>query len=235
MANGWTVLDEKVPLLTRAYVFRPGAEARMAVAGIGNGKLLAISPASGIGAEGLRALDAFGKVTAIIAPNGFHYLGIPEWRRAFPEARVFAPEKAKKRIAKKVTAGEIRPLSELGAELPTSVRVVEVPFMKLGETWLEVDTASGPFWYVSDSLFNMKALPDHWLFGRIFKWTKSGPGLSFNGIGALFFLSDKKGYKKWLLQRLANGGPAALISAHGDVVVEPGLGDRLRKMAEQRF
>ena len=42
--------------------------------------------------DGLRTeVDALGQVRHIIAPNSLHHLFLPEWKRAFPGAKVYAP------------------------------------------------------------------------------------------------------------------------------------------------
>ena len=234
--TSWTLLDSETRLLTRSYWFNRGAQARMAVVGLGTGELLAISPACGLSKEDFDALRQHGEVTAIIAPNGFHYMGLPEWRRAFPSARVYCPDNARKRIAKKCPdAGKLESLAALSRRLPSHVRVLDVPHQKIGEAWLEVDTKAGPTWYVSDSCFSMPELPKHWLFGRIFKWTKSAPGLRINGLGKMMFVTDKPGYKAWFLRELDRGAPTTLMTAHGDVVRGADLGERLRTLAQARL
>src|SRR5438874_5126409 len=114
--SDWTVLDAERPVLTRSYFFRPGADARMMVVGIGGGRLAVVSPGAGLPVEALRELERYGKVTALVAPNGYHYLGLPLWQRTFLDARTYAPEQARARIAKKLGIEPPRPLSELQAE-----------------------------------------------------------------------------------------------------------------------
>src|SRR5215510_1566182 len=42
--------------------------------------------------DGLRAeVDAVGQVQHIVAPNSLHHLSLPEWKRAYPGAKVYAP------------------------------------------------------------------------------------------------------------------------------------------------
>ena len=49
--------------------------------------------------DGLRAeVDALGQVRHIIAPNSLHHLFLPEWTRAYPDAKLYAaPELRGKR------------------------------------------------------------------------------------------------------------------------------------------
>jgi hypothetical protein len=63
---------------------------RMAVMRLSDGHLFIWSPIELT--ETLRAeVDALGDVRHIIAPNSLHHLFVPEWKRAYPGARVYAP------------------------------------------------------------------------------------------------------------------------------------------------
>jgi hypothetical protein len=63
---------------------------RMAVIRLSDGSLFIWSPIQF--ADGLRTeADALGQVRHIIAPNSLHHLFLPEWKRAYPDAKVYAP------------------------------------------------------------------------------------------------------------------------------------------------
>jgi Domain of unknown function (DUF4336) len=63
---------------------------RMAAIRLSDGGLFIWSPIRLDG--GLRAaVDALGPVRHIVAPNSLHHLFLPEWKRAYPEARLYAP------------------------------------------------------------------------------------------------------------------------------------------------
>jgi hypothetical protein len=63
---------------------------RMAVIRLSGGGLLIWSPITLTNA--LRAeVNAFGEVRHIVAPNSLHHLFAPEWKRAYPSAKVYAP------------------------------------------------------------------------------------------------------------------------------------------------
>ena len=48
--------------------------------------------------ESLRtAVDAIGEVRHIVAPNSLHHLFLPEWKRIYPEARLYAPPGLRKK------------------------------------------------------------------------------------------------------------------------------------------
>jgi Domain of unknown function (DUF4336) len=63
---------------------------RMAVIRLSGGGLFLWSPIPLT--DGLRAeVDALGEVCHIVAPNSLHHLFVPEWKRAYPSAKVYAP------------------------------------------------------------------------------------------------------------------------------------------------
>jgi Domain of unknown function (DUF4336) len=71
---------------------------RMAVIRLSDGCLFIWSPIQL--SEILRAeVDALGQVRHIIAPNSLHHLFLPEWKSAYPEARVYAPPGLRKKRA----------------------------------------------------------------------------------------------------------------------------------------
>jgi Domain of unknown function (DUF4336) len=63
---------------------------RMAVIRLSDGGLFIWSPIQF--ADVLRAeVDALGQVRHIVSPNSLHHLFLPEWKSAYPEARLYAP------------------------------------------------------------------------------------------------------------------------------------------------
>ena len=75
--------------------------AALAVAPMADGRLMVVSPSKTLDEAVATELADFGEVGALVANNGFHYLGQKAWRERFPDARCFAPPKAIERIAKK--------------------------------------------------------------------------------------------------------------------------------------
>jgi hypothetical protein len=63
---------------------------RMAIIRLSDGGLFISSPIRL--SNSLRAeVEAVGQVRHMIAPNSLHHLFLPEWKRAYPEAKVYAP------------------------------------------------------------------------------------------------------------------------------------------------
>ncbi|MGY3615053.1 DUF4336 domain-containing protein [Bradyrhizobium sp. USDA 10063] len=69
---------------------------RMAAIRLSDGSLFIWSPIRLT--DGLRAeVDAVGQVRHIIAPNSLHHLFLPEWKRAYPGAKLYAPPGLRKK------------------------------------------------------------------------------------------------------------------------------------------
>jgi hypothetical protein len=100
-ANGWKVLDRAAGVLIYEYSFAKQGYANTFVARMANDKLLVVSPATRITDAALDDLREFGEVGAVIAPNGFHHLGVAEWRTKFPSARFFAAPETVLRVRQK--------------------------------------------------------------------------------------------------------------------------------------
>jgi hypothetical protein len=233
-ADGWTIIDEEAALLTCTYSFAPNASARTMVARFKPDELVVMSPPTGLADASYRALDRFGKVTALVAPNGFHHLGLLPWKQAFPDARIFASDKALARIRKKQPAlSNVEPLSELSKNTESGVELCDLPFFKTGEAWLKAPAKGGLLWYVSDSCFSIPELPKALVPRLLFKWTGSAPGFKINNIGNLFFLKDKPGYKSWFLDQLRTEAPSIVVTAHGDVIEQPKLRETMVEMVER--
>jgi hypothetical protein len=69
---------------------------RMAIIRLADGGLFVSSPiqlSSSLRAE----VDAIGQVRHIIAPNSLHHLFLAEWKRAYPEAKLYAPPGLRKK------------------------------------------------------------------------------------------------------------------------------------------
>ena len=69
---------------------------RMAVMRLSDGSLFIWSPIQL--ADSLRVeVDAVGQVRHIVAPNSLHHLFLPEWKHAYPGAKIYAPPGLRKK------------------------------------------------------------------------------------------------------------------------------------------
>jgi hypothetical protein len=214
--NGWKIFDQARPVLTYEYSFGPGSAVALAV-GTGDG-LAVISAPCNVGAGVFDDLSRFGPVRALVAPNGFHHLGLALWRKRFPEAAVFAPAQAIQRVQQKTGVQGIRPLNDAASISGPHLSFVEMPHCKTGEALVRVSTGRGLVWFITDVVTNMPVLPNHPVAKWVFKLSGSAPGLKFNNLAGLVIVRDKKALKRWLAAQIAAAAPNWLIPSHGDVV-----------------
>jgi Domain of unknown function (DUF4336) len=68
----------------------------MAVIRLSNGDLFIWSPTQ-LTASLKADLEALGQVRHIVAPNSLHHLFLPEWKRAYPAAQLYAPPRLRRK------------------------------------------------------------------------------------------------------------------------------------------
>ncbi|HET8934700.1 MAG TPA: hypothetical protein VFN67_14725 [Polyangiales bacterium] len=93
--HGWRVVSERAWLYV--YAFAKNGTANCFAIRLANGGVVVLSPALGLSEGAYADLDQLGEVTALVATNGHHHLGIGAFRRRFPNARVYAPARIAKR------------------------------------------------------------------------------------------------------------------------------------------
>lgn len=231
--DAWTCLDEDVGVWARTYAFNSsGGYSNTFVVRTGARELMIISPPNGMRPDDFESLEAHGRITAIVAPNGFHHLGLPEWIRRYPGAGVFANAKAAKRIAKKhPTLPPLRPIEELAAQLPEHVAVFDGPDMKVPDVFARVEVDGGYIWYSNDVLVNMPKLPSNPIVKAMFKWTRSGPGFVVNRL-VMKFLRGGPAFGPWLKREIAEHPPKVVVPGHGFAVVEGDVAAQTRAVLE---
>jgi hypothetical protein len=214
--HGWKVFDARTPILVCEYSFGP-AFARALVVG-GNGGLIVVSPPYRVPAGVKDDLAAYGGVRALVAPNAFHHMGLPEWKARFPDAALFAPAQSIARVEKQSKLTGIRSLAEAAAIAAPNVELVDMPHYKTGEVLVRIRTDQGLVWYVTDVIVNMPVLPKHPIAKAMFALSRSAPGLRFNNIAPIFMVADKAALRRWIAAEFRKAPPAWLIPAHGDIV-----------------
>lgn len=221
--GGWTVVDRDAGVLALAYRYRKDATSTTFAAAMPGRRLLVVSPAVGVSDAAVADLSQFGEVAALVANNGYHHLGIAEWRQRFPKARCFAPPEAAARIRNKnPAAGMLEPLDELASLTGFDVGFRVVPNTKVGESWFWAKTAAGYAWYTSDVFTNMAQLPP-FPFSLLFKWTNSAPGFRLFGLALKFIVKDKAQTLRLLRDDIAAHPPTTIVPAHGDLISRAGV------------
>jgi hypothetical protein len=231
-ASGWTILDKDAGVLTYEYAFNEGGStANCFVARMGNGQLLVVSPAYRLSDAAFEELAAFGEVGAVVANNGFHHLGLAQWRTRFPAARFFASPESVARIKKKnKDVPELEPLEGLAPLLGADVALTQAPATKCGESWVSAKIAGGTAWYVSDILVNLEKVNGPLPMRLMFKWTDSGPGFKVFNLTMKFTVKDKKQVLAKLAEDLKAKPPTVMVPAHGALLHHAGLADEAQRL-----
>jgi len=159
----------------------------------------------------------------LVAPNHYHWLGIPEWKARFPKARVVATKTAAPRLRSKLKC-EIGSIDEVGLSF------FEPPGIASGEVFLDLDGT----WFVCDAFFN-EASPGTGVMGLGLRLSGTTPGLRIGQTWKFLQLGDRAAYKAWMLERLASSPPKKLVMAHGDPIEGPDLGERLADLLRSRL
>jgi hypothetical protein len=218
--QGWTVIDADAGVLTRSYSYAKEGRSNCLTAKLPSGGLMILSAPSRIDPAAVDELAEYGPVEAIVANNGFHYLGLARWHELFPQARCFAAQGAIDRIQAKSKrpVPTIEPLSALGPLLGPDVAVIETASSKCGETWARVKIAGGYAWFASDILINMDSLPAGFVVRTLFRLTKSAPGYRVFGLAAKFILKDRRASLAGMLADVKAHPPTVMVPAHGELV-----------------
>lgn len=217
----WEAIDGAGRVRRCAYPGGNAAATANAVAiELGGGELVLISPPGGDDAEEAFAeLDRLGKVTAIVAPNGFHRAGIPGAEARYPEAPIFVDPRAAARVRRKCRdRGRVRPLDELAGRLPPGVEIFVPPHLKRADTWARVDTPEGTLWYFTDLVINIERMPGGFL-GFLMRRLGFRAGLALNRFGGrVMLVADRPALRAWLGAELERRPPAVLVTGHGPVI-----------------
>jgi len=232
-AAGFQVVDEAAGVWAYEYLFSARATANTQIIRGRDSGLVVVSPACGTSDEDFSRIDALGKVTAIVAPNRFHHLGQQAWQDRYPEARVFAPEGAARSITKKHS--KLRPFEamERVADLLAPGSWFGIPpHMRMSDLAGWVKTPDGYIWCFTDMVVNFPSLPKG-AFGKLLRWTRSGPGLAVFRLAAPLLVKSRKRYKAWLLEELARQPPIKIVSGHGALVLDRDQAQRLPEIVER--
>lgn len=176
---------------------------------------LVVHNAVALDAPSMERIDAWGKVRAIVVPNGFHRLDAPPFKERYPEARVYCPAGARKKVE------EVVAVDGTYEDYPgdDAVSFATLDGTARQEGVMIVRSAGGTTLVINDVIFNMDHLGG--FHGFVFKHiTKSTGGPRVTRIGKFFLVKDAVAFRAHLERLAATPGLARLIVSHGAMVEE---------------
>lgn len=171
---------------------------------------------------------------SIIFPNAFHYLGVKTWLTQFPEARLYASTKAKKRLRTKGFYN-ITELEKEQPPLPQAYEVLIPPGHRGGDIWLSKRSVGNSLWITCDSFLNYERLSKQPIARVMQSVLGAAPGLKLSQVIKWLLLDGKTKFKMWALKQLEKDNPAILIPSHGELDEGQELAKRLRVLIETRL
>lgn len=168
----------------------------------------------------------------LLAPNAYHTLGLRPHAERFRDAPIVTSDRAFGRIRHK-TQLSVQGLRLLEAHLPPHVSLVVLPEVRNGEVWLSVREAGRCAWIVCDAFLNLEKLGGP--LGMLLRTMRMGPGLSISATFKWIVAQDRRAYREWLLERIAEERPTTLIPSHGAILTDEQLPARLEALVKRRF
>jgi hypothetical protein len=222
--NGWNVLDREGGVLWRHYRF--GGDGTMATTFVFRGKgdsLVVVSPGRHVEPAALDELSDFGKVTALVASNSYHWLGQSLWKKRFPDAKSYAPADGIARLSKKLPELRFEPLEALAPQLGDHATVTSPAGLKVGNAFATVRAKSGTYLYPSDLLANIPTLPPQFVFRMLMSMTDSAPGYRVFRPAVWLQVKDKGALRSWFDDEFARWPTTTMVPAHGSPISPPDL------------
>lgn len=182
----------------------------------------------------LSGLEDIGKPAALIAPNHFHYMGVPGFRERYGDLPVIAGTAGHKRLSRKLSLKLAEP-AEAAAMLPAHVSILEPAGLRSGETWLRIEGPDGITWVVGDAFFHLAEVP-RGMVGLGCRMVGVTSGLKVSRTFSILMLAHRRTYLDWLHAALEKDRPTGLVPGHGEIIhADPTLPDRLREATHRRL
>ncbi|MBI4819004.1 MAG: hypothetical protein HY791_22220 [Deltaproteobacteria bacterium] len=208
--DSWTVLPHK-PLdklednLWTVSGKLGATQRRMTLAKLLDGRIIVHN---GIALEetSMGEIEAWGTVAAIVVPNGFHRMDSKIWKARYPNAKVYCPKGATKKVSQVLSVdGDY-------AAIPAdrTVRAFHLDGLEDGEGVLEVRSGDGVTLVFNDSILNLPPTGGFWGFMLAPTGKISVPRAT-----RWFVIKNKQSFVDHLKRLSATEGLRRLIFAHG--------------------
>ncbi len=175
----------------------------------------------------------------IIMPNAYHFLGVAAWQAVFPNTQLYASAAAvpiliEKGVAKE--SGEINCLEEKQPPFPADYSCIFPPGHRAGDVWLKKqDTPEMSTWITCDSFLNYERMSNQPMARFMQRLLSAAPGFKISQVVKWFIMTDRKGFKAWVLQRLQEDNPTTLIPSHGEISQRDDLTEKLTSLIQNRL
>jgi len=172
---------------------------------------------------------------SIIFPNSFHYMGVNAWLEQFPDTKLYASKKAKKRLEGKGFKS-ILMLEHEQPEFPKNYEVLIPPGHRGGDVWItKQGSDNDSLWITCDSFLNYERVSKQPVARTLQSLLGAAPGLKISQVIKWILLDRKATFKTWVLNQLQKDKPTILIPSHGEVENDPKLAKKLRVLIESRL
>lgn len=158
-------------------------------------------------------LDAWGPVTALIVPNGYHRLDAKIFKDRYPQARVYCPRGATKKVS------EVVAVDAAYEDFPAdpAIELHTLDGVKEQEGVMLVRSADGVTLVFNDAVFNMPHVRGFtgWIFRHV---TQSTGGPRVSRLFRLGVLKDKAAFRAHLERLADTPNLRRMIVSHQDMV-----------------
>lgn len=173
----------------------------------------------------MAALDAWGPVTALLVPNGYHRLDARIFKQRYPAARVYCPRGATKKVE------EVVPVDGSYEDFPAddTIELETLAGIKEQEGVMLVRSPDGVTLVFNDAIFNMPHVPGFsgWILKHI---TQSTGGPRVSRIARLALIKDKAAFRADL-ERLADTPELRRLIVSHHCMVEGDAASAIRQAA----
>lgn len=227
----WTKVSNAPDVWTWSSSSATFFDLRMLAFKLKDGGIVVVSPVPDVDEASMAALDSFGPVTALLAPNYYHNLGLKPFLRRYPSAKLYAHNRAIPRL-EKVTDLSFTDISELKDMLPAGLNMAFPEGLKQGEVWFHtVSSGDNPgILAVCDCFFNMRP-GKQFVLDKVFRLANTYPGLKVSRMFRWIAIEDKMRYHEWLRRFFAQYNPTVLIPSHGAIYESSQLTQELLNLA----
>jgi len=217
--NRWQTLTSDGNVRWLKYSWGPGTANTLAVR-LQDGTWLVVAPSADSPSSVLEDISKDGNVSALVAPNAYHYLGQRAWRLRFPGATSYAPAGALPRLSRKSPDVPYRPASDLIETIQPRVTFLVPEGMKSPDMLIRVSVAGATVWWMGDLFTNSAVGDQNWLLRLIAPLAGSGLGYRRNSRPGLVYVRNPRAWLHSISNALDAEPPSIVVPAHGNPVME---------------